>query len=256
MRAPASDLPIVFEDASLRANDVAILDRVALALGPGEPTVLVGPNGAGKTSLIRLAASLAAALLAVQHGAKILRVHDVAATRDALARIERDCAAAFAVHVEHRLELRAGGHRAHHLGGGAKPEVAARLGHRKLDGPVAEHLQDQGAVELDVGMHQAHRRTHLAQQAAHFVAQGVIAGAYDIAIACGVESMTRAPMSSNARGGVGPFSGEFLAHTDNTLGIQFWVAQVLADKWGVTREEMDVRAAAFFKQFASQASHA
>src|SRR6478736_4290405 len=60
MRAPASDLPIVFEDASLRANDVAILDRVALALGPGEPTVLVGPNGAGKTSLIRLAASLAA----------------------------------------------------------------------------------------------------------------------------------------------------------------------------------------------------
>jgi dihydropteroate synthase len=33
----------------------------------------------------RLAASIAAALLAVQHGAKILRVHDVAATRDALA---------------------------------------------------------------------------------------------------------------------------------------------------------------------------
>jgi dihydropteroate synthase len=33
----------------------------------------------------RLAASIAAALLAVQHGARILRVHDVAATRDALA---------------------------------------------------------------------------------------------------------------------------------------------------------------------------
>src|SRR3984893_16773915 len=77
------------------------------------------------------------------------------------------------------------------------------------------------------------------QQAVHFVAQGVLAGAYDIAIACGVESMTRAPMSSNARGGVGPFSAEFLAQTNNTLGIQFWVAQVLADKWGITREEMD-----------------
>ena len=51
--------------------------------------------------------------------------------------------------------------------------------------------------------------------------------------------MTRAPMSTNARGGVGPFSGEFLRHTDNTLGIQFWVAQVLADRFGVTREEMD-----------------
>ncbi len=83
------------------------------------------------------------------------------------------------------------------------------------------------------------RQCGSSQQAAHFVAQGVIAGAYDIGIACGVESMTRAPMSSNARGGVGPFSGEFLRHTDNTLGIQFWVAQVLADRFGVTREEMD-----------------
>ena len=54
--------------------------------------------------------------------------------------------------------------------------------------------------------------------------------------------MTRAPMSSNARGGVGPFSGEFLANTNNTLGIQFWVAQVLADKWGITRDEMDAYA--------------
>jgi acetyl-CoA acetyltransferase family protein len=83
------------------------------------------------------------------------------------------------------------------------------------------------------------RQCGSSQQAAHFVAQGVIAGAYDLAIACGVESMTRAPMSTNARGGTGPFSPDFLRHTDNTLGIQFWVAQVLADKFGVTREEMD-----------------
>jgi acetyl-CoA acyltransferase len=83
------------------------------------------------------------------------------------------------------------------------------------------------------------RQCGSSQQAMHFVAQGVIAGAYDLAIACGVESMTRAPMSTNARGGVGPFSAEFLRHTDNTLGIQFWVAQVLADRFGVTREEMD-----------------
>ncbi len=86
------------------------------------------------------------------------------------------------------------------------------------------------------------RQCGSSQQAAHFVAQGVIAGAYDVAIACGVESMTRAPMSSNARGGSGPFSGQFLANTDNTLGIQFWVAQVLADKWGITRDEMDAYA--------------
>jgi len=76
----------------------------------------------------------------------------------------------------------------------------------------------------------------------HFVAAGVKAGHYDLAIACGVESMTRAPMSTNARGGTGPFSQDFLRHTNNTLGIQFWVAQVLADRFGVTREEMDAYA--------------
>jgi acetyl-CoA acetyltransferase family protein len=86
------------------------------------------------------------------------------------------------------------------------------------------------------------RQCGSSQQAVHFVAQGIIAGAYDIAIACGGESMTRAPMSSNAKGGTGPFSQQFLAETNNTIGIQFWVAQVLADKWGITREEMDAYA--------------
>jgi dihydropteroate synthase len=38
----------------------------------------------GRTVADRLPASLAAALLAVQRGASILRVHDVAATRDVL----------------------------------------------------------------------------------------------------------------------------------------------------------------------------
>jgi acetyl-CoA acyltransferase len=96
-----------------------------------------------------------------------------------------------------------------------------------------------GGLPWSVPATSVDRQCGSSQQAAHFVAQGVIAGAYDIGIACGVESMTRAPMSSNARGGTGPFSPGFLANTNNTLGIQFWVAQVLADKWGITREEMD-----------------
>jgi acetyl-CoA acetyltransferase family protein len=83
------------------------------------------------------------------------------------------------------------------------------------------------------------RQCGSSQQAMHFVAQGVIAGAYDLAIACGVESMTRAPMSTNARGGTGPFSPSFLENTNHTLGIQFWVAQVLADRFGITRDDMD-----------------
>src|SRR3954467_3570038 len=99
-----------------------------------------------------------------------------------------------------------------------------------------------GGLPWQVPATSVDRQCGSSQQAVHFVAQGVLAGAYDVGIACGVESMTRAPMSSNARGGVGPFSGEFLANTNNTLGIQFWVAQVLADKWGVTRAEMDAYA--------------
>jgi acetyl-CoA acyltransferase len=83
------------------------------------------------------------------------------------------------------------------------------------------------------------RQCGSSQQAAHFVAQGVMAGAYDLAIACGVESMTRAPMASNSKGGTGPFSPSFLAACDNKLLTQFEVSQILADKWGITREEMD-----------------
>jgi acetyl-CoA acetyltransferase family protein len=83
------------------------------------------------------------------------------------------------------------------------------------------------------------RQCGSSQQAVHFVAQGVLAGAYDLAIACGVESMTRSPMSSNARGGTGPFSPAFLDACSGVLGVQFWVAQVLADKFGISRAEMD-----------------
>src|SRR3954453_22116242 len=77
------------------------------------------------------------------------------------------------------------------------------------------------------------------QQAVHFAAQGVMAGAYDLVIACGVESMSRAPMASNSRGGTGPFSQAFLAACDNQLKLQFEVAQKIAGDFGITRSEMD-----------------
>ncbi len=86
------------------------------------------------------------------------------------------------------------------------------------------------------------RQCGSSQQAIHFVAQGVMAGAYDMAIACGVESMTRAPMASNARGGDGPFSQNYLSAIDQRLMMQFEIAQILADRWGVSREDMDALA--------------
>jgi acetyl-CoA acyltransferase len=83
------------------------------------------------------------------------------------------------------------------------------------------------------------RQCGSSQQAMHFVAASVMAGLYDIAVACGVESMSRAPMASNASGGSGPFSKDFLEVIDGRLWAQFQVAQVLADRWKITRQEMD-----------------
>ena len=60
MRAPASDLPILFDGVSLVVRGLVILDRVNLMLMPGAPTVLIGPNGSGKTTLLRLAMGLVA----------------------------------------------------------------------------------------------------------------------------------------------------------------------------------------------------
>lgn len=83
------------------------------------------------------------------------------------------------------------------------------------------------------------RQCGSSQQAAHFAAQGVLAGAYEIVIACGVESMSRVPLSSNAWGGESPFSRQFLDVCDGQLLTQFQVAQQIADDWKVSREDMD-----------------
>jgi tungstate transport system ATP-binding protein len=58
MRAPSSELPIEFDDVTVTAGPVTILDRIALTLAPGAPTVLIGPNGSGKSTLLRVAMGL------------------------------------------------------------------------------------------------------------------------------------------------------------------------------------------------------
>lgn len=52
MRAPVHDLPLAFENVSLRAGDTLLLRDINLVIQPGAPTLLVGPNGAGKSTLI------------------------------------------------------------------------------------------------------------------------------------------------------------------------------------------------------------
>ena len=81
------------------------------------------------------------------------------------------------------------------------------------------------------------------QQAVHFAAQGVMAGAYDVAIASGVEVMTRVPMgASTADGRYGfPFGPSVSARYAESGGLvpQGESAEMIADRWGITRSEMD-----------------
>lgn len=87
------------------------------------------------------------------------------------------------------------------------------------------------AVTLD-------RKCGSAQQAFDFAAQGVIAGAYDIVIAGGVEMMSLVPMRSNRLGK--DSDGEMLkARYPAGLVRQGISAELIAARWGLTRDEMD-----------------
>jgi acetyl-CoA acyltransferase len=84
------------------------------------------------------------------------------------------------------------------------------------------------------------RQCGSSQQAIHFAAQGVISGAYDVVIAGGVESMTRVPMgSSYAQGPGAPFGSQMLRRYDNGLVHQGISADLVAQKWELSREELD-----------------
>jgi len=82
------------------------------------------------------------------------------------------------------------------------------------------------------------RQCGSSQQAVHFAAQGVMAGVYDVAIAGGVESMTRVPMGSTMQQGPGlPFGSRVLSRY--ALVPQGLSAEMVAERWGLTREALD-----------------
>jgi acetyl-CoA acyltransferase len=83
------------------------------------------------------------------------------------------------------------------------------------------------------------RQCGSSQQAAHFAAQGVIAGAYDVAIACGVESMTRVPMGSSASTQGFPFSDRLMSRYEGGLVPQGISSEIIAERWELKREELD-----------------
>ena len=84
------------------------------------------------------------------------------------------------------------------------------------------------------------RQCGSSQQAAHFAAQGVIAGVYDLVIASGVESMTRVPMGVTAQQGPGfPFSQKLLDRYEGGLVPQGISAEIIAERWELSRQQLD-----------------
>ena len=107
---------------------------------------------------------------------------------------------------------------------------------------LASRLPDSvPAVSID-------RQCGSSQQAVHFAAQAVMSGAQDVVIAAGVESMTRVPMgtptSLHAKAGIGV--GPFSARIQERYGVksfsQFVGAEMIAEKYGFSREDLDAYA--------------
>ena len=86
------------------------------------------------------------------------------------------------------------------------------------------------------------RQCGSSQQAVHFAAQGVMAGAYDVVVAAGVESMTRVPMGSTVVRELGmPFGPRVMRRYEERGGLvnQGISAEMIADEWGLSREQLD-----------------
>jgi acetyl-CoA acyltransferase len=98
------------------------------------------------------------------------------------------------------------------------------------------------------------RQCGSSQQAAHFAAQGVIAGAYDVVIACGVESMSRVPMGSSAQG-ADPFGPAVAARYPDGLVPQGISAELIAARWKLDREVLDEYSAQSHRRAAAAGSN-
>jgi acetyl-CoA acyltransferase len=101
------------------------------------------------------------------------------------------------------------------------------------------------------------RQCGSSQQSAHFAAQAVIAGAHDIVIAAGVEVMSLVPMGASmmTRDTGQPFGPKVLERYAGVGGLvpQGISAEMIADKWGLSREDLDAFGARS-QQLAEQAT--
>ncbi|HXP15154.1 MAG TPA: thiolase family protein, partial [Actinomycetes bacterium] len=83
------------------------------------------------------------------------------------------------------------------------------------------------------------RQCGSSQQAVQFAAQGIMAGGYQLVVAGGVEHMTRVPMGSSMSGPGAPFGPSMHDRYQGRLVPQGISAELITEKWGLTREEQD-----------------
>ncbi|MCA9026155.1 MAG: thiolase family protein [Planctomycetaceae bacterium] len=131
----------------------------------------------------------------------------------------------------------------------------AGIAHEKIEDVVTgvvSQAQEQGAnvgrqavllagFPVEVPAVTLNRMCGSSQQAVHFAAQAIAAGDIDYAIGCGVENMTRVPMFCDIDGDFGTLNPDLLAKYD--LIHQGESAERLADRWEISRDEVDAFAA-------------
>ena len=90
------------------------------------------------------------------------------------------------------------------------------------------------------------RQCGSSQQAVHFAAQAVMSGTADLIVAGGVQNMSQIPISSamtaaEPLGFTDPFSGSagWVARYGRQEVSQFRAAELIAEKWGISRAEME-----------------
>lgn len=103
---------------------------------------------------------------------------------------------------------------------------------------VARLAALQAGFPISVPGVQLNRFCGSGQQAVHFAAQAIAAGDIELAIACGVESMSRVPIGSD-----GNITAELREAFPFEIVHQGQSAEMLVEKWGLTRRELDEYAA-------------
>ncbi len=143
--------------------------------------------------------------------------------------------------------------------------LAALVGRSHLDPALVEEVMmgcvmQVGEQALNIGRNAAlaagfpesvcastvDRQCASSLQGLSFAAQGIMAGAYDAAIAAGVESASRVPMGASMVPGLGaPFGPAMVARyaRDGGLVPQGIAAETIADRWELSRQDLDSYAA-------------